>query len=67
MNEAFIFINDNKLVVIYGEDERTAVMELETDVERELVSGLIGDVNFWGNFLSSLSSAVTTHLGVSSE
>jgi len=67
MNEAFIFINENKLVVIYGEDERTVAMELESDAERELVSKLIGDVNLWSNFLSSLSTAITAHRGVTSE
>lgn len=58
MNEVSIFIEGNQLVVVYGEDERTITMELETDAERELVDRLLGDVNLWANFLSSLSAAM---------
>lgn len=58
MNEVSIYIDDSQLVVIYGEDERTITMELETEDERELVQRLLGDVNLWANFLSSLSAAL---------
>jgi hypothetical protein len=58
MNDVSIYIDDKQLVVVYGTDERTITMELETDAERELVNGLIGDVNLWASFLSSLSAAM---------
>ena len=63
MNDVSIYIDGKQLIVIYGDEERTAVMELETDEEREIVERLLGDVNFWHNFLSSLSSALTHQLG----
>ncbi len=58
MNEVSIYIDGNQLIVVFGTEERTVVMELETDAERELVNKLLGDVNLWANFLSSLSAAM---------
>lgn len=62
VNEAAIYFNDNKLVVVFG-DGRNAVMELENDEERALVKTVLADVNLWHNFLSSLSAAVKRTLG----
>jgi hypothetical protein len=58
MEPVSILVEDSQLIVIYGDDERTIVMELETDAERELVQRLLEDGNFWTNFLSSLSAAL---------
>lgn len=60
VNEAAIFFDDNRLVVSYG-DGRTALMELDSDEERQLVKRVIGDVNFWAHFLTSLSAAIQKH------
>lgn len=59
-NEAAIFMDKGNLVISFGEG-RSASMEIEHDDERELVTRLLGDVNFWHNFIQSLSAAVSTH------
>lgn len=59
-NEAAIYFSENKLVVNFGED-RTAVMDLENDQERELVRTILADANLWDNFLGALSASLTQH------
>lgn len=62
MQVVSIYTEDDRVVVEFDED-RNAVLELETDQERELMERLLGDVNLWHNFLSSLSAAMTQQLG----
>ena len=60
LNEAAIYFDDDTLVVSFGEG-RTATMEIEDDHEREIVRSVLGDVNTWAMFLTSLSAALKQH------
>jgi len=60
VNEAAIFFDANRLVVSYG-DGRSALMELDSEEERQLIKTVMADPNFWAHFLSSLSAAIKKH------
>lgn len=57
VNEAAIYFDDKKLVVVFG-DGKQATMELESDEERALVKTVLADVNLWASFLGSLSASL---------
>lgn len=59
---AYLDLYDDKLVIDYGEeDAKPLVMDLPSGEDHELVSRLIADVNFWMQFLQSLSAAITAN------
>lgn len=55
----YLDLYDDKLAIDYGaEDAKPLVMDLPSGEDRELVGKLITDVNFWMQFLNSLSAAI---------
>lgn len=60
IDNAAVFTIDydaQQLVVYFGGD-RNAVMDLDDDFEVALCDKVLGDPNFWANFLGSLSAAL---------
>jgi hypothetical protein len=61
-----ILLTADKLIVAYDYDEEGKDRTVAMDVPKEdwdLVNNLLSDVNFWTNFLSSFSAAITQHKG----
>ena len=54
---ATVTLTADKLIIFYDED-RNIAMDLESDDDWDMVNHLLGDVNFWSQFLTSLSAAL---------
>lgn len=58
-----IDMDSKRLIISYDYDDeqekyRTVAMDLE-GADWDMVNNLLGDVNFWAQFLTSLSAALT--------
>jgi len=58
----YVDLFDNELIVEYQPDT-SVKMALPEEQDREIVSRLIQDPNFWTQFLQSISSALTINKG----